>query len=193
MSILDNYLLDLLGDIPNTDFLKLYNISKKRKLKKHEIYIEQGTYSPNIFYVKKGVMRGYYLDESGEEKTVFIRWQNEFGADPHCYFDNKPARLTWEALENSEIIEVNSIKLNEMSKKSIFILKIKAIAHERLMKRLFERVEDFVIYSHCDRFKVLLKRNPDICERIPDKYLASYLGITPVSLSRIKKRLFSKN
>ena len=54
---------------------------------------------------------------------------------------------------------------------------------------MYERLESFILYTPEERFQHLLETRPDLCERIPDKYLASFLGITPVSLSRIKKRL----
>ena len=193
MELFDNFLLELLKDLPKTDLLKIYRMVNRVHLKKNEVYIPNGVYCPKVFYVKKGLVRGYYISESGEEKTIFMRWQNEFGADPHSFFDKKPARLCWEALEDSHVLEINSDTLDELTKKSMFLLKVRLHYERKLLKRMYERIEDFVIYSHEERFKALLRKYPDMCERIPDKHLASYLGITAVSLSRIKKRILEKN
>ncbi len=189
MELFDNFIVDLLRDLPKTDFLKIYRSVKLVKLNKNEVYLQSGFYSPHVFYVKKGLLRGYYLDEDGEEKTLFLRWQKEFGSDPACYFDKKPARLTWEALEKSELLEINYDEIQELGKRNIFLLKIMLSSNQKLLKRMYERVEDFIIYNPEERFKVLLNKYPNLYERVPDKHLASFLGITPVSLSRIKKRI----
>lgn len=189
MDFFDNYLINFLRDLPKTDIFKIHDFVRTVRVKKNEVYLNQGVYSTKIFYVKRGLVRGYYTDEDGEEKTVYFRWQKEFGADPACFFEKAPAAYTWSALEETEILEINHQIIEELSKRNIGLLKARIKMQEKLMKLLSKRLETFIIYSPEERFLNLLKNHPDLCERIPDKYLASFLGITPVSLSRIKKRL----
>ena len=92
-------------------------------------------------------------------------------------------------MEETEILEMNFEKFEELSKRNVGLLKLRIMASKRLLNRMYERLESFILYSPEERFQHLLETHPDLCERIPDKYLASFLGITPVSLSRIKKRL----
>jgi CRP-like cAMP-binding protein len=189
MEILDNFLIDFLKDIPKTDLINLFGLVRRKKLKKNEIFIDEGTFYNKFFYVKKGLIRGFYTDSDGEEKTIFFRWEKEFGADPESFFNHKPSKLTWSAMEETEILEMNFEKFEELSKRNVGLLKLRILTNNKLMNRMYERLESFILYSPEERFQHLLETHHDLCERIPDKYLASFLGITPVSLSRIKKRL----
>ena len=189
MDISDNFLIDFLKDIPKTDLINLFGLVNRKKLKKNEVFIEEGTFYNKFFYVKKGLVRGYYNTDDGEEKTIFFRWEKEFGADPESYFNHKPSKLTWCAMEETEIFEINFQKFEELSKRNVGLLKVRIMASKKLLNRMYERLESFILYTPEERFQHLLETRPDLCERIPDKYLASFLGITPVSLSRIKKRL----
>ena len=161
----------------------------RKKLKKNEIFIEEGTFYSKFFYIKKGLVRGFYSNADGEEKTIFFRWEKEFGADPESFFNHKPSKLTWSAMEETEILEMNFEKFEELSKRNVGLLKLRILTNNKLLNRMYERLESFILYTPEERFQHLLETRPDLCERIPDKYLASFLGITPVSLSRIKKRL----
>lgn len=106
MSIFDNYLNDFKG-LSESEFFKIHNLVNSRKLRKNEPYFELGTFQPKIFYVKKGILRGFVTTENGDDKTIFFRWQKEFGADPDCFFNKAPARYSWAALEDTEILEIN--------------------------------------------------------------------------------------
>ena len=189
MDISDNFLIDFFKDIPKTELISIFGLINRKKLKKNEIFIEEGTFYSKFFYINKGLVRGFYSNADGEEKTIFFRWEKEFGADPESYFNHKPSKLTWCAMEETEIFEINFQKFEELSKRNVGLLKLRIMASKRLLNRMYERLESFILYSPEERFQHLLETHPDLCERIPDKYLASFLGITPVSLSRIKKRL----
>ena len=92
-------------------------------------------------------------------------------------------------MKETKILEMNFEKFEELSKRNVGLLKLRILTNNKLLNRMYERLESFILYTPEERFQHLLETRPDLCERIPDKYLASFLGITPVSLSRIKKRL----
>ena len=100
-----------------------------------------------------------------------------------------PARLTWIALEDSEILEIDMLKFEELSKRNAVLLKLRIVTNQKILYRLYERLESFIINTPEERFIQLQSTYHDLCERIPHKYLASFLGITPVSLRKKKKRL----
>lgn len=192
MDLFDNYLIDFLKDLPNTDLLKLSGLVKKVSLKKNEIYINEGVFQYKVFYIKKGLIRGYLNDEEGEEKTLFFRWEKEFGADPNCFFEKKPAKLTWVAIEETELLEINYQNIEDLSRKNIGLMRLRIFFNQKLLHRMYMRMESFILLNPENRFKELLNTHNDLCDRIPDKYLASFLGITPVSLSRIRKRILNE-
>lgn len=189
MDISDNFLIGFFKDIPKTELIGLFGLINRKKLKKNEIFIEEGTFYSKFFYINKGLVRGFYSNADGEEKTIFFRWEKEFGADPDCLIHKKPARLTWIAVEDSDILEIDMLKFEELSKRNAALLKLRIVTNQKILYRLYERLESFIINTPEERFIQLQSTYHDLCERIPDKHLASFLGITPVSLSRIKKRL----
>lgn len=189
MEGLDKFLLDLIKDVPNLEIAKITNIIRIVKLKKNEVLINEGTYYSKFFYVKKGLLRGYNIDENGEDKTIFFIWDKEFGSDPACFLDNKPAKLSWAAIEDSEIIEFSIKGFDDLANKNIYFLRLKIYFIEKIFLRILGRIENFIILNPEQRYNNLLEERPALCERIPDKYLASHLGITPVSLCRIRKRV----
>lgn len=188
MEGLDKFLLDLIKDIPELEITEIINITKITKLKKNEVLINEGTNYSKFFYVKKGLLRGYNISENGEDKTIFFIWDNEFGSDPACFLNNKPAKLNWAAIEDSEIIEFSTKDFDNLANKNIHFLKFKMTFIEKIFLRILGRIENFIVLNPEQRFNKLLEERPALCERVPDKHLASHLGITPVSLCRIRKR-----
>ena len=124
MDISDNFLLDFFKDIPKTELIGLFELINRKKLKKNEIFIEEGTFYSKFFYIKKGLVRGFYSNADGEEKTIFFRWEKEFGADPESFFNHKPSKPTWSAMEETEILEMNFEKFEELSKRNVGLLKL---------------------------------------------------------------------
>ena len=94
MDISDNFLIDFFKDIPKTELIGLFGLVNRKKLKKNEVFIEEDTFYNKFFFIKKGLVRGYYNTDNGEEKTIFFRWEKEFGADPESFFNHKPSKLT---------------------------------------------------------------------------------------------------
>ena len=188
MEIFDKFLLDLIKEVPKFDIAKLTTIIRVVKLKKNEVLINEGSSYSKFFYVKKGLLRGYNIDENGEDKTIFFIWDKEFGSDPACFLNNKPAKLNWAAVEDCEIIEFNKKGFDEIAQKNIYFLRLKMFFIEKIFLRILDRIENFIVLNPEARFIKMLEERPALCERIPDKYLASHLGITPVSLCRIRKR-----
>lgn len=187
----DQFLLEALKDIPKLELTKLINIIKIVKLKKNEVLINEGDSYQKFFYVKKGLIRGFNIDENGDDKTIFFIWDKEFGSDPACFINSKPANLSWAAIEDSEIIEFNMKGFNEIVFKNIHLLRIKMFFTDKIFLRILNRVENFIVLNPEQRFIKMLEERPDLCERIPDKYLACHIGITPVSLCRIRKRVLN--
>lgn len=185
----DKFLLDLIKEAPKIDLAKLTSIIRVTKLKKNEILIHEGSNYSKFFYLKKGLLRGFNIDENGDDKTIFFIWDKEFGSDPACFLNNKPAKLNWAAIEDCEIIEFNKRGFDDLSQKNIYFLRLKVFFIEKLFLRILGRIENFILLNPEERFSQMLKERPDLCERIPDKYLAAHLGITPVSLCRIRKRV----
>lgn len=189
-----------MGD-PSFDYLKskfhvsrdtyevLQKIASIRKLKPGEKLVDQGGKSNKVAFLSQGLMRAYSTLESGREITKNIFTPISFVGALSSLVKNKPSIYCYEAMVDSVIFEVNFHEFLEISKKNIQI--------SNLYNRVLEYV--FIVYEKkqmqlaalnaTERYLDLKKRIPNIEILIPQYQIASYLNISPVQLSRIRKAL----
>ena len=138
-----------------------------------------------IYFIKKGVARIYYFKD-GIDITESFFFENSIIARVESLFTGKPSRKAIQILEDAEIIAINA---NQLFKLYDTFPEI-----ERLFRKIFEaayvetvnRIEGIQFHSAEERYNALLTEAPDVLIRVPLKHVASYLGITQVSLSRIR-------
>jgi CRP-like cAMP-binding protein len=184
-----SFYLTVFKELALGDILELTRLSKTQKLKAGEIYIAEGSVSHKLAYIKSGLIRTYYLKENGDEITMMLRWENQFLASVDSIIFEQPSRFVYQALEDTTLMEVDYYKAQPIINKSP---RLSSSRHSFLLTMLgqaIDRIEDFVLLSPEERYLKLLHEKPNINNRVPDKYLATMLGITPVSLSRIRKRI----
>ncbi len=131
-------------------------------------------------------MRSYYVTDLGEEKTMFFRWDGQFAAGPECIFNNQPTRKSLQALEDCDLMKIDFENLEKLSQGNMQLLKTRMQFSQRLLLEAFSRVESLVLDKHEDRSIKLISQKSVIIRRVPDKYIASFIGVTPASLSRIR-------
>ena len=160
-----------------------------RKLKKHENLSEEGKVASEIGFVIEGMLRHYYTKD-GEEKTTYFYFENHFVTSYISCITNQPSQLTIEALSDCTLIIFPYQKMKELFEKSITWQKFGRLIAEYLAIGLEERMVGLLMLSPEERYLELIKGNKKkIIERIPQHYIANYLGVTAVSLSRIRKRV----
>lgn len=138
-----------------------------------------------IYFIKKGVARIYYLQD-GIDITENFFFENNIIARVESLLTGRPSRKGIQVLEDAEIVSINA--------EALFGLYDHFHEIERLFRKIFEaayvdtvnRVEGMQFHSAEERYKALLHEAPGVIQRVPLKYVASYLGITQVSLSRIR-------
>lgn len=146
---------------------------------------EIGHTCKTVYFVKKGVVRIYYFKDA-IDITESFEFENAFVARAESLFTGKPSRKAIQAIEDTTLIAVDSNKLFKL-----FDLHPDL---ERLFRKIIEtsyvntvnRIESLQFNTAEERYRSLIKDAPDVLKRIPLKYVASYLGITQVSLSRIR-------
>ncbi len=156
-------------------------------IKKNEDLQSIGHTCKTIYFINKGAARIYYYT-NGMDITESFSLENNIIVRVESLLTGKPSQKAIQILEDAEIVAIDSIKL--------FALYDQFPDIERLMRKIFEqgyvdtvnRVEGMQFHSAEERYKTLLHEVPGILQRVPLKYIASYLGITQVSLSRIRSR-----
>lgn len=158
--------------------------------KKGTVLLSEGQKSNYAYFVLKGCIRKYYIID-GEEKTTAFYTEME-GITPHCAINNTPSEYYINCLEDSILIVSNSdmgVELN--SKFPKFELMCRVLSEELLAKQQIN-FDEFKTSSPEQRYLNLLQKRPDLIQRVPQHQLASYLGIKPQSLSRLRARIVEK-
>lgn len=161
------------------------SIFQHRSYAKKVKLLEYGHVADSLFYIKKGLARAFYNRE-GTEVTYYFAIDNQFiGAVPSL-FDKQPSHKAIQLIEDSEVIQFAYSDFERCCSQhqdlEIAARKISSL----IILREQERNENLRFFSARERFELLEKQYPGISNRCPLKYLASYIGTSPVSLSRIR-------
>jgi CRP-like cAMP-binding protein len=183
--------LSLFKDLKLTDLVKLFQMAKTRRVSSGDIYIKEGATYNKLAYIKKGLIRAYTLKENGDEITVLLRWEDQFLASHDNVILHQPSRFIYQALEDTELLEVDYDLAQSVFDQNQQYAKARNFFLLNMLAESMARVETFIMLNPEERYLKLMKEKPDIINRVPSKYIASLLGITPVSLSRIRKRIAS--
>lgn len=184
--------LQLFKELTLEDAKFFFTLTRQRHLKAGELYVQAGEMHRKLAHIKAGLIRAYIIDDNGEEATIFFRKEEQQVAPYDCIFADKPSRMFLEAFENTTLIEIDYDRLQEFMYRHPQYEKARKHFQQKLLMESFLRIENFILYPPLQRYQRFLKDNPDLAQRIPDKYIAGILGITPGSLSRIRKRIKQK-
>lgn len=181
-----------IAPISNEDFALLTPHVEERQLKKHELFATEGKIPRDLGLLLEGNMRHYYTCD-GEEKTTYFYFENHFVASYISCIRQSPSLLTIEALTDCRMLVFPYATLRTLFDASQAWERFGRLLAEYLAAGLEERMVSLLTQSPEQRYEALLEGNKQkIIERIPQHYIANYLGITPVSLSRIRSRLLRK-
>jgi CRP-like cAMP-binding protein len=167
---------------------------KARKMNKGDFFNMQQMVCNDLGLVVKGIFRIYYHDPNTEEdKNIYFFSENQFLVSFRSFVSRNPCWYFIEAMEDSEIFFISYKDLNSLYETHPNWGKFGRLLAESFFNIAQTRTEEFIFFSHEDRYVRLLKQHPHIIERIPAYHISSYLGITNPSLSRIRKRVERKN
>ncbi len=159
-----------------------------RKVAKKTKLSEEGKVAKELYFISKGLVRLYYTKD-GEEITGFIFKENLFASSYDSFLREVPGTQTLEALEDCELLVIskrNLEKLYEAVPKMHFVAR--KVAEQRFINAQ-QMLSSFILDTPVERYKKFEEQHGDLLLRVPHHIIASLLGITPVSLSRIRKRL----
>jgi CRP-like cAMP-binding protein len=160
-------------------------------VKKGTILLEEGQKSNNSYFVLKGCIRSYYLI-NGEEKTTAFYTELD-ALTPHCVVNKAPSEYFISCLEDGILLIADAnISLEINSKFPKFDIMCRKLSEELLAKEQIN-FDEFKTSSPEQRYLNLIQKRPDLIQRVPQHQLASYLGIKPQSLSRLRTRILEKH
>ena len=162
-----------------------------RSVKKGTILLKKGQKSQDEYFVLKGCIRKYYIID-GEEKTTAFYTEME-GLTPHCAINNAPSEYFISCVDDTILIVANTDMGVELNTKFPKFQLMCGVLSEELLAKQQINFDEFKTSSPEQRYLNLLQNRPDLIQRVPLHQLASYLGMKPESLSRIRKRLLQKS
>ena len=166
----------------------LYNCFEKLVLPKNEFLVTEGKICRHLYFLEQGAIRGYYnLD--GKEITHWFAFENDFVTSFHSFITGQPAVENIQLLEGSILWSISKEKLTGLFNQYHEIERLVRIAYEKYYIRLEERFVNAQFKTATERYENLLHQTPHILERVPLGIIASYLGISQETLSRIRGRL----
>lgn len=160
--------------------------------KKHELIFEAGRISQTIYYVAKGMVRLFYRMD-GDEKTAFFYPEGKFICAGESFTFQVPARENYQAIEDCELIHLHKDAIDLLLKNIPQLDVIGRIATEDELITCQKIIASFVCLSPEKRYKELLENNRELFARVPQQYIASYLGVSAETLSRIKRRVMMRD
>lgn len=194
MSIKDSIILSNIQrhiSLDAHDILYLNSIFTERKVSKKELLVSQDQQCKKLYFVEVGSLRAFNINSDGKEATIMFAIKDWWITDMHCFANQIPAMLSLEALEDSKVLVLDfdhfEVLLQKLPKFERFfrILFQRAYAREQL------RTLDAISIGTDVRYERFIAKYPQITQKVTQKQIASYLGVTPEFLSAVKKKCAS--
>jgi len=160
-------------------------------VKKGTILLKEGQQSKESYFVLKGCIRKYYIIDGEEKTTAFYAEMEAY--TPHCVINKAPSEYFISCIEDGILLVSNADTEAEINRKfPKFEIMCGILSQELLAKQQID-FDEFKNSAPEQRYMNLLQKRPDLIQRVPQHQLASYLGIKPQSLSRLRARILEKN
>ena len=182
--IIQNYI-----DCSPKEHLTIRSYFKTKTLKRREILHDCNVVCDNYYFIESGAIR-YYQMKDGEEITGGFFSEGSGYTDLDSFLSNSFSKQTAQAIEYSSLLFITKLDLEKLYQEVPKFERIARILTEEAFIDLRKKADNFILLDAKKRYLDLLKNRPELTRRIPQHYIASYLGIKPQSLSRIRKNLY---
>lgn len=169
--------------------MQLVRIAQLRSYKAGEIIAQEGEIFEKVLAIRNGIIRTYVLRTDGEEKTTRLAREGDFAACSSCFIAGDPSVENLQAVEACKVIVLRTAELRSLTHENARLLRLWSDALGDALYDAVQRIQFFTTLTPEERYRQLLAEAPELVQRVPQKYLASYIGVTTVSLSRIRSRV----
>ncbi|WP_452230165.1 MULTISPECIES: Crp/Fnr family transcriptional regulator [unclassified Lacinutrix] len=175
--------------IEDEDLKIILSYFKTIKKSKNEILLPAGKISQVSYFVKKGCLRLFFIDDKGKDVTRYIAFENQFATALVSFITNEPAQETIQVIEDSELLYITHDDFRHLMKAIPKWKDFYNIYLEKAYVNNSKRLMSFTTLNASERYNQLFKINPNIVKRLPNKIVASYINISQETLSRIKSKV----
>ncbi len=168
-----------------------HDVLEQRTVQRKQYLLRAGEICRYEYYVISGCLRSYYLDEKGNEVNIMFPVEDWWLGDMISFTNNTPSSLYIEALEDCTLWMINQENKELLFEKAPAFERMFRLMIQRSLAALQNRLYATIAKTAEQRYQEFMEKYPDIPQRIPQHYIASYLGITPVFLSKIRRKMAS--
>jgi CRP-like cAMP-binding protein len=168
------------------------SLLKLKKLRKKQFLLQEGDIARYEYFVNKGCLRAYTIDEKAQEHVVQFAIEDWWIGDMYSFLTQTPARLNIDAVEDTELLYIDGPSLENLFQKAPKFERFFRLLVQNAFIATQQRIIESMSLTADDRYCNFIQRYPLMEQRLPLKQIASYLGITPESLSRIRSQ-YNKN
>lgn len=178
-------------DLSEEDFELFSKQFTPKKIRKKQLLLEQGEICGRIAFIEKGAMYSYSIDEKGNLRLVQFAFEGWWIADLYSFFTHEPSKLCIEALEDTEVLLLPRERHEQFLKTMPWYEKYTRILYQNAYVAMQRRIEETTGLTAEEKFLRFMEHYSHWLLRVPQHLIASYLGVTPETLSRIRKNLSS--
>lgn len=173
--------------VPLTDseFELVLSYFTEKKFRKHQFMVQEGEFVSNYFFIVRGLTKSFFIDETGREHITNLAVDNNWVTDMQAFHLQEKSTINIYCLEECETLAISSQNIEKLClalNKMQYFFRQKAIDENILLQR---RIQCFISNNAASRYHELVTKNPQLIERVPKKLIASYLGVSRETLSRL--------
>lgn len=178
--------------ISEEDFEICKSLFRYKKFRKHQYILQNGEVSRNETFILSGCTRTYEVDDNGQEHIIQFGLKTWWVGDLHSFLTNSPSRYNIDCLQDTEVLQIPRAEMEKLYEKVPKLERFFRILIQKAYIAAMDRIYSNLSKPAIQRYDEFIEKYPEIEQRVPNHQIASFLGITPQSLSRIRSQSIAR-
>ena len=172
--------------------VQIKNYLTPKKLRKKQYLLQEGDVCKTIAFIEKGALRAYSIDDNGNERIIQFGLEGWIISDLYSFLTGEPATYNIDAIEDAELVLINKLAHEELLQKVPKYETFTRLNITGAYLAMQKRLTSIISAPLEERYATFTALYPDIVQRVPQHMIAAYMGLTPETLSRIRRRISAK-